>query len=114
MKRLPLKVSSSAVLLILLIVLSVLWFGLNDNGFLSLHRERNEVEIYVERIRALEEENGRILEEINRFKKDMVYVESVARRELNMIKENEIIFRVPKKSGRQTVPADDRRSDLRD
>ena len=91
-------ISSSAMLLVVLIVLSVLWFSLNDNGFLSLHRERNEIELYQERIRALEQENERILSEINRIKNDMAYVESIARRELNMVKENEIIFRVPKKS----------------
>lgn len=106
MARLLQRISPSAVLLVVLILLTALWLGLNDNGLVSLYRERSERELYEERIRALKEENRQIMAEIDRLKNDVVYVESVARRELNMVKENEIIFRIPKKTQKQAGKAD--------
>jgi cell division protein FtsB len=106
MARLLQRISPSAVLMIVLIVLTALWFGLNDNGLLSLYRERSERELYEERIRALKEENRQIMAEIDRLKNDEAYLESVARRELNMVKENEIIFRIARKTQSQTGKKD--------
>ena len=53
----------------------------------------------MDKIRRLAEENQDLLEEIDRLRTDMKYVESVARRQLNLIKENEVIYRFEKKEG---------------
>ena len=41
-------------------------------------------------------ENEALIEEVHRFRTDMTYVESVARNELNLIRENEVIYRFGK------------------
>ena len=73
-----------------------LWLGFGKHGLIHLYRTQMERQEYVDRIRQLDEENQALLEEINRFRSDMKYVEHVARKELNMIKENEVVFRFQK------------------
>jgi cell division protein FtsB len=72
------------------------WLGFGDHGLVHLYRKEMERQTYVDTIRQLAEENQTMLEEINRLRTDMDYVESVARKELNLIKENEIIYRFEK------------------
>ena len=50
----------------------------------------------LDRIRKLVAENQALIEEVHRFRTDMTYVESVARNELNLIRENEVIYRFKK------------------
>ena len=52
-----------------------------------------ERQAHIERIQELVEENQALLEEIERLRTDMSYIESVARRELNLIRENEVVYR---------------------
>jgi cell division protein FtsB len=49
------------------------------------------------RIRQLGEENQALVEEIHRLRTDMKHMESVVRKELNLIKANEVIYRFKKK-----------------
>jgi len=69
------------------------WLGFGERGFINLHRIETERQAHLERIRLLNEENQALLNEINRLRTDLEYAESVARRELNLIRENEVIFR---------------------
>jgi cell division protein FtsB len=48
---------------------------------------------YIERIRKVEEENQALIEEIRRLNTDPAYLESVARKELGFVKEDEILYR---------------------
>ena len=57
----------------------------------------------VETIRQLAEENQSMLEEIHRLRTDMEYIESVARKELNLIKQNEIVYRFDKKDNHDNI-----------
>ena len=52
-----------------------------------------ERQAHVDKIRLLAEENRTLMEEVRRLRNDMNYVESLARRELNLIKKNEVIYR---------------------
>ena len=76
------------------------WLGFGDRGLIHLYRKEMERQAYVDTIRRLAEENQTMLEEINRLRTDMEYVESVARKELNLIKENEIVYRFDKNNTR--------------
>jgi cell division protein FtsB len=69
------------------------WLGFGKQGFINLHRIEKEREAFADRIRQLKEENRLLLRDIGRLRTDMSYVEYVARTELNLIKENEIIYR---------------------
>lgn len=68
-----------------------LWFG--EGGFVRLYRSEAERQACLERIRRLAAENQALLNEIHLLRTDMKYLESVARRELNLIKENEVVYR---------------------
>ncbi len=69
------------------------WLGFGERGLVRLYNVQMEHEKYTERIRRLAEENKALLEEIHRLRTDMEYVESVVKRELNLIKKNEVIYR---------------------
>lgn len=87
---------------LLLIVLCFLgaigaWLAFGERGLLRLYNAEMERQAYIDRIRRLAAENRALLEEIKRLRTDIEYAESVARRELNLIKENEVIYRFKKK-----------------
>jgi cell division protein FtsB len=60
-----------------------------------------ERKAYAERIRVLEDENQRLMEEIERLRSDKAYIESEARKELGLLKENEAIYRFEEKRERK-------------
>ena len=72
-------------------IVAWLWYG--ESGFVHLYQTKVEREASLERIRILSEENQALLEEIHRLRTDMGYVEFLARERLNLVKENEVIYR---------------------
>jgi cell division protein FtsB len=94
----------SLIAFLILVSLS-LWLGFGKYGLIHLYRTEMERQEYVDRINRLAEENRALLEEINRFRSDMEYVEYVARKELNMIKENEMVFRFQKEGTKRSESA---------
>jgi len=69
------------------------WLGFSDKGCVHLYRTELERQAYIERIRQLTEDNQVLLDEINRLRTDDQYIESVARKQFNMVKSNEVIYR---------------------
>ncbi len=63
------------------------------NGILDLNRKKVELETQIEKNEALREENTGLYREVTRLKSDQEYLEQVARKELGMIKKNEIIVK---------------------
>jgi len=80
----------------------VAWLGFGEQGLIHLYRTEMERKAYVDRIHQLAEENQVLLEEVHRLRMDMEYIESVARKELRLIKKNEMIYRFKKKEPRST------------
>ncbi|MBK5100074.1 MAG: septum formation initiator family protein [Desulfobacteraceae bacterium] len=72
------------------------WLAFGERGLIRLYRTEIEREVGIDRIRQLVKENQTLEEEIRRLNTDMDYVESVVRKEFNLIKENEIIYRFNK------------------
>jgi cell division protein FtsB len=93
------------VLLIVLCFLGAIaaWLAFGERGLLRLYNAEMERQAHIDRIRRLAAENRALLEEINRLRTDIEYAESVARRELNLIKENEVIYRFKKKPADRIV-----------
>ncbi len=91
------------------------WLGFGEQGLIQLHRTEKERQAYNERIRQLTEENQALLNEINRLRTDMKYVESFARKNFNMIKSNEVIYRFgeekQRSSNAKTLPIKDQYDD---
>jgi len=78
------------ILLFLLILGSFTFFG--EKGIVHLLRLQKEVARIRERNVKLEEENEKLKEEVRRLGSDKRYIEEIARRELGMVKEGEIIY----------------------
>ena len=75
----------------------VAWLVFGKQGLLHLYHTELERQAYIERIRQLTEENQALIDEISRLRTDMEYVESFARKQFNMIKSNEVIYRFGEK-----------------
>ena len=75
------------------------WLGFGKQGLIHLYRTERERQLYVARILKLTEENQALMDEIDRLGNDMDYLASVARKELNLIKKNEIIYRFSTEGG---------------
>ena len=80
-------------LLVLFFGLIVGWLGFGERGFLHLHKMEKERETVLQRIGRLEVEKQSLLDEIKRLRTDKEHIESLARRELGLIKEDEILYR---------------------
>ena len=78
---------------LLFLALMAAWLGFGERGFIHLYRMEKDRQAHVERIRSLEKENQTLLEEINRLRTDKEYLESVARTELGLVKDNEVLYR---------------------
>lgn len=71
----------------------IAWLGFGRHGFIHLYRVEDERQAYIEKINKLTEENQALFEEIRRLRTDPKHVEMVARRELGLVKKNEVIYR---------------------
>jgi cell division protein FtsB len=69
------------------------WLGFGKQGLVHLYRTERERQRYIAHILKLAEENQALLDEIHRLGNDMDYLASVARKELSLIKKNEVIYR---------------------
>ena len=75
----------------LLIMGCFVFFG--EKGVLRLFRLQKELERFKEASSKLAEENRKLEEEVKRLREDKQYIEEIARRELGMVKEGEVIYR---------------------
>lgn len=80
-------------LLLVGLILLVWYFSLfGEKGLIKIIQLRRERDRIIADVSRIEEENKRLQEEIKRLREDSRYLESVARRDLGLIKENEILF----------------------
>jgi cell division protein FtsB len=82
--------------LLLLILFSLLILGVftffGEKGIFHLLRIEKELVQIKETNQKTEEENQRLKEEVRRLQQEKRYIEEIARRELGMVKEGEIIY----------------------
>jgi len=69
------------------------WLSFGQHGLIDLYNMQKEKERYLAIISDLKEQNRLLTAEIRRLREDPKYFESVARKELGLVKENEIIYR---------------------
>ena len=75
----------------LFLILTLLTF-FGDKGILHLFRLKKELARIKEVNLKIEEENGKLKEEVRRLQHEKRYIEEIARKELGMVKEGEIIY----------------------
>jgi cell division protein FtsB len=73
--------------------LVVAWLGFGQRGLVRLYQTEMERQAYMEKIRHLTEENQALQDEIARLRTDEQYIEAMARKQFNMVRENEVIYR---------------------
>jgi cell division protein FtsB/cell division protein DivIC len=78
------------ILIPLLILGALTFFG--EKGILHLIRLQKEAAKIKESNIKLEEENQKLREEVKRLQRDRRYIEEIARKELGLVKEGEIIY----------------------
>jgi cell division protein FtsB len=71
-----------------------IWLSLGRNGLVDLYKMQKEREKHESILRDLKDNNRLLATEIRRLTQDPKYFESVARREMGLVKENEIIYRI--------------------
>ena len=88
---------------LIFLALIVAWLGFGERGFIHLYRMEKERQAYLARIRHLEKQNQQLLKQIDQLRTDKDYLESMARRELGFVKDNEIIYKIGEEqmSGKQ-------------
>jgi cell division protein FtsB len=72
------------ILLFVFLVMGLLTF-FGEKGILHLLRLKRE-------LTRIQEENQRLREEVKRLQQEKRYIEEIARRELGMVKEGEVIY----------------------
>ncbi|MFZ2448281.1 MAG: septum formation initiator family protein [Syntrophobacteraceae bacterium] len=87
----------------------------STNGLPGYSKQNDQVKELEERILKLKQENQKLFEKIEAFKKDPALQEKLVRQELGWVKENEIIIEFPENKrnpddkqnppGKQPVPA---------
>jgi len=82
-----------SLLALLFLGLVAAWLGFGERGFIHLYRMDRERQTYLEKINKLERENRELLDEIQRLRSDREYVENLGRREMGLVKEDEIMYR---------------------
>lgn len=89
----------------LVVILLFSWLTFGRQGLIDLYKMQKEKERYLSIIKDLKEKNRLLAIEIRRLRGDPKYLESVARKELGLVKENEIIYRF--KSGKKDKKEND-------
>ena len=82
--------------LLLLVIFLFLFFGFftffGDKGILHLLRLQREMARIKAQNVKIEEENQKLKEEVKRLQSEKRYIEEIARKELGMVKEGEILY----------------------
>jgi len=76
-----------------LAAISLTWLSFGRHGLIDLYEMQKEKERCLAILKDLKEKNRLLTNEIRRLKEDNKYFESVAREQLGMIKDNEIVYR---------------------
>jgi cell division protein FtsB len=66
-----------------------IWGG---QGLLAVQHKQQEITRMARELDMLEQENARLLHEVQRLRVDMVYVEKIAREEIGLVRPGELVF----------------------
>ena len=90
------KITLALVLFAMFILLLVVILG--DKGWVELRRLQHTHQALIKGNTLLTQENSKMYDTIDRLQNDPEYIENIARRELGMIRSNELIFTFNSKS----------------
>ena len=96
------KYVAYGLILCLVAGLLFVWLSFGQDGLFDLYNMQSDKEKNMAFLKDLREKNKLLAYEIRRLREDPKFFESVARRELGLVRENEIIFRI-KEEERGTI-----------
>lgn len=85
---------------VLIVTVVGVWSIFGPYGALKYYGVANELNEILAQNEQLRESNTALRQEINKLKKDPIYLEEVARRQFGLIKKNEVIYEFPEKKKR--------------
>ena len=88
------------IILFVFLVMGLLTF-FGEKGILHLLRLKGELTRIKEENQRTEEENQRLREEVKRLQREKRYIEEIARKELGMVKEGEVIYQFESPDGKK-------------
>ena len=90
--------------MVILALFSLLLFIMfSDSGLADLFKKKSEMDRLLQENARLKQENLILYRTIERLKNDPEYIESIARKELGMIRKDEVILK-PKPSNNENGP----------
>ena len=84
------KMMGSAVIFLLIALFLQIVCG--DKGLLELRARYEERDRLIEKNKIVEQENASLYQLVCRLRNDPVFIENIARQELGMIRDDEVIF----------------------
>lgn len=93
MKKVKKKFLKTILFGSLIILLVVSWLAFGDRGFIYLYKKDEERQEYLEKIKNLKIANQKLKDEIERLQSDREYIEETARKEFDLVKKNEVIYK---------------------
>lgn len=75
------------------------------HGFLAMRHTRNEIEKVQKEIDRLNKENRQLADEVKALKTDPRYIEKIAREDLGLAKDGEVIIKIPQGQLPEQSPA---------
>ncbi len=101
------KTLKISILSFALLCLLASWLAFGDRGFIYVYKKDRERQEYLKKIEDLKKENQKLMEEIERLSNDSDYIEETARRELNMVRDGEVIYRFKNENQDKTATKQD-------
>ena len=101
------KALKISLLSFVLLCLLASWLAFGDRGLIYVYNKDKERQEYLKKIEELKKENQKLMEEIERLSKDSDYIEKTARKELNMVRDGEVIYRFANEKGNNEASKQD-------
>ena len=86
------------LILILTVLLFLAYSAVGESGFMRLNRMRDQRDELRSRVRSLQESNALLADEIGRLRGDPETIEYIARTELGMVRDGEVVYILPEES----------------
>jgi cell division protein FtsB len=76
-----------------LFLLGMMWVTVwGEQGLLTVQHKQQDITRLAREVEILEQENARLVQEVQRLRVDMVYLEKIAREEIGLVRPGELVF----------------------
>jgi cell division protein FtsB len=87
------------------VIIFILFFTVfGERGLLRIYHLRKEKQEIQKNLEFFKSENEKLKREIEALRSDRRYLESIARRDFGLVRQNEIIYQFPKQDKKEPAP----------